>query len=152
MRPKDAPPPGWYPDPLGGSRLRWWEGRDWADRFRPPPVTTVSDIIVSSVEDDDLDPFPTSYTASRHDPPPRAQSEQWSAQPPVETAYESNHPQITIGIDGQERPAGFGGATEGFSIDQIVRNLRRIIIAIVIAVFGLPLIPRLIDAVFSLLK
>lgn len=34
----DAPPPGWYPDPEGGSRLRWWHGTDWSDRYRPPPT------------------------------------------------------------------------------------------------------------------
>lgn len=34
----DPPPPGWYPDPEGGSRLRWWHGTDWSDRYRPPPT------------------------------------------------------------------------------------------------------------------
>lgn len=33
-----APPAGWYPDPEGGSRLRWWVGTDWSDRYRPPPT------------------------------------------------------------------------------------------------------------------
>jgi hypothetical protein len=41
MRIEDAPPPGWYPDPEGGSRLRWWEGTDWADRWRAPPTVGV---------------------------------------------------------------------------------------------------------------
>ena len=39
MRLEDAPPAGWYPDPEGGSRLRWWEGTDWADRWRAPPTS-----------------------------------------------------------------------------------------------------------------
>lgn len=38
MRLEDAPPAGWYPDPQGGSRLRWWEGTDWSDRYRAPPT------------------------------------------------------------------------------------------------------------------
>lgn len=42
MRLADAPPAGWYPDPAGGSRLRWWEGTDWTDHYRPRP--TVSEI------------------------------------------------------------------------------------------------------------
>ena len=44
MRVEDAPPAGWYPDPEGGSRLRWWEGTDWADRWRAPPTPGVRDI------------------------------------------------------------------------------------------------------------
>lgn len=40
MRAADAPPAGWYPDPRGGQRLRWWDGSDWADHWRPPPSST----------------------------------------------------------------------------------------------------------------
>lgn len=40
MRIEDAPPPGWYPDPEGSSRLRFWEGTDWSDRFRPRPPSS----------------------------------------------------------------------------------------------------------------
>lgn len=43
MRVEDAPPAGWYPDPEGGSRLRWWEGTDWGDRFRAPPTPSESE-------------------------------------------------------------------------------------------------------------
>ena len=43
MRVEDAPPAGWYPDPEGGSRLRWWEGTDWSDRFRAPPTQSELD-------------------------------------------------------------------------------------------------------------
>ena len=32
-----APPAGWYPDPTGGLRLRWWDGTDWTDRYRARP-------------------------------------------------------------------------------------------------------------------
>ena len=38
MRRADAPPAGWYPDPQGGSRLRWWDGTDWATDYRAPPT------------------------------------------------------------------------------------------------------------------
>jgi hypothetical protein len=37
MRRSEAPAAGWYPDPEGGVRLRWWDGTDWTDRYRPRP-------------------------------------------------------------------------------------------------------------------
>lgn len=39
MRKVDAPPAGWYPDPESRTRLRWWDGLDWADIRRAPPST-----------------------------------------------------------------------------------------------------------------
>jgi len=33
----DAPPSGWYPDPRGGYRLRWWDGLDWTAESRTLP-------------------------------------------------------------------------------------------------------------------
>ena len=50
MRIEDAPPAGWYPDPEGGSRLRWWEGADWADRWRAPPTAGVVEIQARAAE------------------------------------------------------------------------------------------------------
>jgi len=55
MRLEDAPPAGWYPDPEGGSRLRWWEGTDWSNRFRAPPTRSEVDrrTLISSSHDED---------------------------------------------------------------------------------------------------
>jgi hypothetical protein len=39
MRIIDAPRAGWYPDPDGRERLRWWDGLDWTDIRRAPPST-----------------------------------------------------------------------------------------------------------------
>jgi hypothetical protein len=38
MKVADAPRAGWYPDPSGSARLRWWDGSDWTATFRPPPT------------------------------------------------------------------------------------------------------------------
>jgi Protein of unknown function (DUF2510) len=34
-----TPPAGWYKDPSGGARERWWDGFQWQERWRPvtPP-------------------------------------------------------------------------------------------------------------------
>jgi hypothetical protein len=37
VRVADAPPAGWYPDPSGRTRLRWWDGLDWSDDLRSVP-------------------------------------------------------------------------------------------------------------------
>ena len=37
MKVADAPPSGWYPDPRGGYRLRWWDGLDWTEESRTLP-------------------------------------------------------------------------------------------------------------------
>ena len=50
MRVEDAPRAGWYPDPEGGSRLRWWEGTDWADRWRAPPTAGVVEMQARAAE------------------------------------------------------------------------------------------------------
>jgi len=31
-----APAPGWYDDPAGTTRLRWWDGAQWTDDFHEP--------------------------------------------------------------------------------------------------------------------
>jgi hypothetical protein len=38
MKVSEAPRAGWYPDPEGASRLRWWDGTDWLDRYRLRPI------------------------------------------------------------------------------------------------------------------
>ena len=32
------PVQGWYADPEGSDQLRWWDGTQWSDQFRPAPT------------------------------------------------------------------------------------------------------------------
>ena len=32
------PVQGWYADPEGSDQLRWWDGTQWGDQFRPAPT------------------------------------------------------------------------------------------------------------------
>lgn len=31
-----ATPAGWYPDPAGGPRSRWWDGQQWTEHYQEP--------------------------------------------------------------------------------------------------------------------
>lgn len=35
---RSATPPGWYPDPIRGSRLRFWSGDEWTDAVVDVPA------------------------------------------------------------------------------------------------------------------
>jgi hypothetical protein len=63
MKLADAPPAGWYPDPQGGVRLRWWDGSDWTDRYRARPSAGL-DGAVSAGPASQL----SSYPGSQHAP------------------------------------------------------------------------------------
>ncbi|MDK7339951.1 DUF2510 domain-containing protein [Pauljensenia sp. UMB0018B] len=32
------PVQGWYADPEGSDQLRWWDGTQWSEQFRPAPT------------------------------------------------------------------------------------------------------------------
>ena len=36
-----TPVPGWYSDPAGSGRLRWWSGTEWTEQFQDAPATAV---------------------------------------------------------------------------------------------------------------
>jgi hypothetical protein len=63
MARQDAPPAGWYPDPEGRLRLRWWDGLDWSDRFRPPP--SPSELERAAAAREGIDPMATNTSTPR---------------------------------------------------------------------------------------
>lgn len=50
MRLADAPRAGWYPDPRDASRLRWWDGLDWTEERRIPPIRGSTEALAAVVE------------------------------------------------------------------------------------------------------
>ncbi|MGX9297425.1 DUF2510 domain-containing protein [Tsukamurella paurometabola] len=40
--PPPVAPAGWYPDPEGAARMRWWNGTKWTRRFADPGVPPVA--------------------------------------------------------------------------------------------------------------
>ena len=52
------PVQGWYADPAGTDQLRWWDGTQWSDQFRPAPTGN------EAVSDAPSDP------AAQVEPPP----------------------------------------------------------------------------------
>jgi hypothetical protein len=61
----DAPRSGWYPDPEGEARLRWWDGTDWSDRYRPRPHQESSARTAPADQGVDVDPEAWSNTAAQ---------------------------------------------------------------------------------------
>lgn len=37
-----TPVPGWYSDPAGSGRLRWWSGTEWTEQFQDSPAAAPS--------------------------------------------------------------------------------------------------------------
>lgn len=63
MRNVDAPRAGWYPDPDGRTRLRWWDGLDWTDIRRAPP--SQAELIVAEREAELFAPTRTPVAAAK---------------------------------------------------------------------------------------
>jgi hypothetical protein len=81
MKVQDAPPAGWYPDPAGYSRLRWWEGTDWSDRYRAPPTPGVVEIRAA---------YDAQYAADHADPDDPHNRTQSYAQPVYGTRQDTD--------------------------------------------------------------
>lgn len=75
---RGAPPAGWYPDPAGQTRERWWDGSRWTERTRDDHVTAAmhtrgGNDRPATAEDNDLPALPPDEPGSNldHAPGPR---------------------------------------------------------------------------------
>ena len=64
MKIADAPPSGWYPDPRGGYRLRWWDGLDWTEDSRTLPNRAALERALAAAASDDSDSVDAAAVAS----------------------------------------------------------------------------------------
>lgn len=77
------PVQGWYADPEGSDRLRWWDGTQWSDQFRPAPTgnQTTSDTPSEPAAQVDFAPTGAPVQAPTATTPPAATKPK--AQPPA---------------------------------------------------------------------
>ena len=85
-----GPRAGWYPDPAGSPRQRWWDGQGWTDSLRDAPAAA---------------PTPPSAPVSSTPTTPPAAPEQSAPRPPVA-------PPVSGPAYGENRPA-YGETSSG---------------------------------------
>ncbi|OUE24512.1 DUF2510 domain-containing protein [Clavibacter michiganensis] len=80
-------PAGWYADPAGSDRLRWWDGTRWTDHLADAPAATAAAFPAGTA------PSPASAPAGGHVPPeapaaaPPAYGQQAPQQPYAQAGY-----------------------------------------------------------------
>ena len=81
------PVQGWYADPEGSDQLRWWDGTQWSDQFRPAPTgnQTTSDTPSEPAAQVDFAPTGAPVQAPTATTPPAAKpaATKPKAQPPA---------------------------------------------------------------------
>ena len=81
------PVQGWYADPEGSDQLRWWDGTQWCDQFRPAPTgnQTTSDTPSEPAAQVEFPPTGTPVQAPTATTPPAAKpaATKPKAQPPA---------------------------------------------------------------------
>ncbi|WP_168626074.1 MULTISPECIES: DUF2510 domain-containing protein [unclassified Cryobacterium] len=103
------PPAGWYPDPEGGDRKRWWDGSGWTDQLQAPPVSAPRPLWA----DDSYVPpeEPVSFTIPEAKPTIEPEPQRWQRGPAVRT------PIVPVAVKNTPADVGFILALVGVVIN-----------------------------------
>ena len=92
------PPAGWYPDPEGSDRKRWWDGSGWTDQLQAPPVSAPRPLWA----DDSYVPpeEPVTFTVPQA-PPSETEPQRWQRGPAV------RQPIVPVAVKNTPADVGF---------------------------------------------
>lgn len=134
--PDSGPSAGWYPDPAGGPRLRYWNGRAWTTHVSPPDPEPVAVPVEQPGE-------PPAVAAQPAAPPPGpptdvsvppAAAAPWTTLPPPAMATPQRAPSSghRLGPDGQLL-AGWWRRFAGYLIDALLVGVVAAVLLTVVA-------------------
>lgn len=109
------PAPGWYPDPAGTQRLRWWNGGMWLDQYQPMPGAAPQQGFPAQHQAAAQQGFPTQQTASAPGPhmPSAQQAPTVSADPYHASGTTPTFGQPDTGLSGATAPAASTSSSSG---------------------------------------
>ncbi len=139
-----GPSAGWYPDPAGGERMRYWNGRAWTTHVSPPDPDPVEEPATNPLPGSPPGPVaPTGAIAppAATEPPPSSGPERpdarptapWLTLPPPTSANARPLPSgQRLGPDGQLL-AGWWRRFAGYLIDGVLVTLVAVVLLLVVA-------------------
>ena len=103
------PPAGWYPDPEGSDRKRWWDGNGWTDQLQAPPVSAPRPLWA----DDSYVPpeEPVAFTMPEARPTIEPEPQRWQRGPAV------RQPIVPVAVKNTPADVGFILAIVGVVIN-----------------------------------
>ena len=109
------PAPGWYPDPAGTQRLRWWNGGMWLDQYQPMPGAAPQQGFPAQHNAPVQQGFPAQQTAPAPGPhmPSAQQAPTVSADPYHASGTTPTFGQPDTGLSGATAPAASTSSSSG---------------------------------------